>query len=348
MKFFSYLATLLLMVSCASKHPNSRTLSSVEKDLTGHYLGVADYKSPHKGPNKAAIRIYFHPTEGEPGKYTAVLVEYVDLLRMAPSYIISNKLPFIAKRVGFLNSISRNISAYEVNPGVKENTFELWPLSVEGDQIVAKKDGQPRILTLDESEGLKNVMEGATISSVNANEPKEIFFPKKDDKKRNGIQYGTAKLAYSKAKLDSTWRKNYLRGPYLSQYAKKDDVVLNLGKNDEGDTASFVINEKYGKGKGSRRERVFTNKKSAFLKGEFKAIEPRDGMFLLKATESDEKTASIVEGRIGLFIDVFDATKSLNQDVVEVAFINPADPEDFLMYYEHPDNGEGTKEGEAK
>jgi hypothetical protein len=221
MKFFSYLATLLLMVSCASKHPNSRTLSSVEKDLTGHYLGVADYKSPHPGPNKAAIRIYFHPTEGEPGKYTAVLVEYVDLLKMAPSYIISNKLPFLAKRVGFLNSISRNISAYEVNPGVKENTFELWPLSVEGDQIVAKKEGQPRILTLDESEGLKNVMEGATISSVNPGEPKEIFFPKKDDKKRNGIQYGTAKLAYSKAKLDSTWRKQHLRGPYLSQYAKK-------------------------------------------------------------------------------------------------------------------------------
>lgn len=346
MKFFSFLATLLLMVSCASTTQNSRKLSSVERDLTGHYLGVAHYKSPHKGPNKAAIRIYFHPTQGEPGKYTAVLVEYVDLLKMAPSYIISNKLPFIAKRVGFLNSISRNISAYEVNPGIKENTFELWPLSVEGDQIVAKKAGQPRILTLDESEGLKNPLEGATISSVKEGEPLEIFFPKKDDKKRNGIQYGTAKLAYEKAKLDSTWRKNYLRGPYLSQYAKKDDVVLNLGKNDEGDTASFVINEKYGKGNPKKRERVFTNKKSAFLKGEFKAIEPRDGMFLLQSTESDEKTASIVQGRIGLFIDVFDATKSLGQDVVEVAFINPEDPEDFLMYYEHPDNGEGTEKKE--
>ena len=60
----------------------------------------------------------------------------------------------------------------------------------------------------------------------------------------------------------------------------------------------------------------------------------------MQATDSDDKTKEEVEGRICLFIDVFDASAALNQKVVEIAFINPKDPEDFLMYYEHPDNAD--------
>ena len=45
-----------------------------------------------------------------------------------------------------------------------------------------------------------------------------------------------------------------------------------------------------------------------------------------------------VTNRIGLFIDIFDATISRNEDVVELALVNPNNSRDFLMYYEHPDN----------
>jgi hypothetical protein len=65
-------------------------------------------------------------------------------------------------------------------------------------------------------------------------------------------------------------------------------------------------------------------------------------MFIFKSVDAEESTKKIVEGRIGLFIDIFDATKSLNQDVVELCLIDSENPEDFLMYYEHPDNGEGS------
>ncbi len=345
MKIMLCMLSVFFLAACSSMNSNSRKLASIDKDLTGTYLGVADYKAGHRGYNKKAIRVYFHPIASEPGKYDVVLLEYVDLLRMAPSYIASNKIPFIARRTGYLKNITKTIVAYEANPGEKENTMELWPLVVQGDQIVAKKNVQPRILTLSSAEGLTNPLEGATISQSNKDEPKEIFFPAKDDDKRNGIQYGTAKLAYKAAKLESTWRKKYLKGPYLSQYYKRDDVVLNCGGEKDETLAEFVINEKYSKLSEKKRAAMFTHPDSAFLKGEFRVSEPRDGMFLFHSLNADERSNSIVQNKIGLFIDIFDATKSLNQDVVELALIDSEKPEDFLMYYEDPENGEGKEKG---
>jgi hypothetical protein len=345
MKIIICFASVLFLAGCSSVNNNSRKLASLDKDLTGTYLGVADYGKGHEGYNKKAVRIYFAPIAGEAGKYNVVLLEYVDLLRMAPRYIVSNKIPAIPRRTkyGFLHNIISKAVAYEANPGEKENTLELWPLVVQGDQIVAKKDAPPRILTLSTKEGLESPVAGATISSGRTDDPKEIFFPTKDDNKRNGIQYATAKAAYKVAKLESTWRKNYLNGPYLSQYYKRDDVVLKCGGKDDNRTADFLINEKYGRMNDKKRASMFTNPDSAFLSGQFTISEPRDGMFLYHNVNADSKTNEIVSGKIGLFIDIFDATVSLHQDVVELALIDSENPEDFLMYYEDPKNGEGRE-----
>lgn len=337
---------LMLAVACSTTKPADRKISSVNKDLTGTYLGWAQYDSPHKGPNKPAIRMYFDPIPGETDKYNVVFLEYVDLLKMAPSYIASNKLPIVAKTFGYLKNINSKIIAYEAHPGEKENTFELWPLVVQGDQIVVKRDGvKPRILSLVEIEGAKNVLEGATLSPANSSDPKQVYFPYKDDKKRDGIQYATARAAYKVAKLESTWRKKYLRGPYLSQYYKRDDVVLQCKGQGEVNTAEFLINPKYAKKSPKKRAAMFTHPDSAFLKGEFNVSEPRDGMFLFQNVNGDERSNDIVKNKIGLFIDIFDATKSLGQDVVELALIDSERPEDFLMYYEDPENGEGKEKG---
>lgn len=332
---------MILLTSCASTK-DYRTVASTEKDISGTYVGVANYKIGRDGPNKAAIRIYLQEIEGEKGQYHAILLEYVNLLKMAPSYVSSNKTPAISKKVGFLKNITRNISAYKVIPTAKEGTFEMWPLVVAGDRIEAKQTGKPRILTLSSGENLPDALAGATISSVRADEPQEIFFPKDDDEKINGVQYGIAKLTYSKAKLESTWRKNFLPGPYLATYGNLIDVVLELSGTDNNQLAQFKINENFTKLSEKKRKKMFTNEKSAFLKGDFSVSEPLDGMFLFNSVNADAKTESIVKGKIGLFIDIFDATKSLNQDVVELALIDSEKPEDFLMYYEHPNNGEGA------
>ncbi len=336
------LLSLLMMIACSTTSQNSRTLSSVEKELTGTYLGAAVYNRGRVGPNQPAVRIYFDPIKGETGKYNVVLLEYVDLLKMAPSYIASNKLPFVARTFGYLKNITHNISAYEAVPGVKENTFELWPLVVAGDQIVVKQNAVPRILTLAETATVAAPLEGATISKTSEGEPNEIFFPKEKvgkGERKPGLQLKTARFAYKKAKLDSTWRKDFLKGPYLSQYYKRDDVVLKLRDNN---VAEFILNPKYAKMKEKKRAAMFTHPDSAFLQGEFSVTEPREGMFLFQSVSADDKTNGIVKNKIGLFIDIFDATKSLGQDVVELALIDSEKPADFLMYYEDPENGEGT------
>src|SRR6476660_8242241 len=101
MKKMICLLSVLVLTACSSTNNNSRKLASVDKDLTGTYLGVAAYGKGHDGFNKKAIRIYFHPIANEPGKYDVVLLEYVDLLRMAPRYIVSNKIPAIPKRTKY-------------------------------------------------------------------------------------------------------------------------------------------------------------------------------------------------------------------------------------------------------
>ena len=342
MKNIILFTSFLSLVACSNVSNNNRKISSAAKDLTGTYLGVADYGTGHSGPNKPAMRIYFHPIESQPGKYDVIILEYVNLLKMAPKYISSNKIPIVAKKVGYLKNITNNISTYEASPGAEEGTYELRPLTVIGDKIEVKENAKPRILTLASDATTANPLAGATISSVNASEPKEIFFPKEKDSKKAGHQYKVAKLAYKAAKLESTWRKEYLKGPYLSQYYNREDVVLKLR---DGNAAEFVLNPSYEKMNEEKRAAMFTNPKSAFLKGNFKVTEPRDGMFLFHSVDANDKSKAIVEGKIGLFIDIFDATKSLNQDVVELALIDAEKPEDFLMYYEDPKNGEGTDVG---
>lgn len=343
--FFTFTS---LLVSCSTSNTsrniasvNTREIATVSKDLTGTYLGVSQYKFGHEGPNKAASRIYLDPIPGKKGTYNAVLLEYVDLLKMAPKYIASNKLPKLSRKVGFLKHITQSIAAYRVIPGNEMGVYELWPLKVKGDEIVVSKEGSPRILTLSNDEDLPNALAGATISGVDEKQPKEIFFPKDGDAKISGVQHGLASFVYGKIKLKSTWRKKFLTGPYLAEYGDLEDVVLDLSRSNGKEIAEFKINSKFASLSEKKRKEMFTNEKSAFLKGKFTANAPENGMFLLTSTKSDSKTKGIVEGKIGLFIDIFDATEALNQDVVEVAFINPEDPEDFLMYYEHPENGEG-------
>jgi hypothetical protein len=316
-------------------------IAHVDRSLEGTYLGVSQYKPFHRGPNKAATRIYLDEIEGERGSYHAVLLEYVNLLKMAPRYVSSNQLPAANKIIGYLKDITSQISIYKVVPTSDEHVFNMYNLTVDGSDIVPVQTENPRQLILDKSGDLKHPLSGAQITSNSKDQPDHIFFPKKDDDKRNGIQYGIANLVYEKVGLDSTWRKTFLPGPYLSAYGRTDDVVLNLSVDGAFQTMDFVLNPKYQDRSANRRERMFTHPESAFLVGSYQSTMPLNGMFLLSSISSEAKTDNNLEGRVGLFIDIFDATEALNQDVVELVFINPEDPKDFLMYYEHPENGEG-------
>ena len=339
-KLFLFLS-LMALVSC-STFKEWRRPASFGRDLTGTYLGVADYKFGHIGPNNAATRLYLQEVEGERGSYYALIHEYVDLAKMFPKYVYSNKLPAVGKVLGFLKDISKKIEVYKMVPTEAEGTFNFLPIKVEGNKFVTIPTSNPRQLILRKEEYFEHPLVGARITSNgDKSQPKKIFFPMKNDKEYNGVQYAIASLVYNKIGLDSTWRMNFLSGPYLASYGRIDDTVLDLSSKDGVDYMIFKENPKMKNKSAKERAKMFTNKKSSRLEGTYETFEAADGMFLLKGVKTNKKTDSVLNGRIGLFIDIFDATKKLNQDVVELIFVDPANPEDFLMYYEHPENGEG-------
>lgn len=339
-KIIGFVTVLLMLGSCSTINEWRRP-ASFGRDLNGTYLGVADYKFGRRGPNKAATRLYLHEIEGERGSYNAVLLEYVNLLDMAPEYVAAAKAPAVNKVIGYLKNITRKIYVYKVVPAEAPGTFNMYQLMVDRGNVVPDYDTPARKLILREG-SLKHPLEGARITGpADEKKFKEIFFPMKDDKKHNGIQYSLANFVYKNVGLDSTWRKSYLPGPYLSAYGRMNDEILTLSRAESGNVMEFKINPAMSSKSKRSRERMFTNAKSAFMQGTYTVTEPQDGMFLVQPVESDKETRDILAPRIGLFIDIFDATEALNQDVVELVFVDPAHPEDFLMYYEHPENGEG-------
>ena len=335
------LSVLFLFLASCSSFNNSRNLSSSGGELDGTYLGSGKYKFGRKGPNRPAVRLYLHEIEGEKGSYHAVLLEYVNLLKMAPKYVASNKLPKLSNKIGYLNQITRKIAIYKVVPTDDAGVYDMLDLRVANDDIVAVTSGSPRQLILSEDQDGEHPLVGARITPSNKSQAKEIYFPGDKDKRDHGMQYSLAKFTYEKVKLDSTWRKTYLPGPYLSQYGRKNDVVLELSQSGDEGMADFKLNPAYSGMSAEKRRKMFTSPKSAFINGQYQAIEPLDGMFLFVKENRSERSDRNVKGRVGLFIDIFDASKSLNQDVVELVLIDPQNPEDFHMYYEHPDNGDG-------
>jgi hypothetical protein len=328
----------LAFYSC-SHSDTQRNPSSAGSMLSGDHLGIARYNFTRKGPNNPAIRLYLSDIEGEPGSYNAVLIEYINALHAGFNFAVSKVKPT-------LKHITRKIETFKVVPNPShEGVFDMYELHTQGQDLVAKMEGTPRQLILTENFDANAPLKGAKITSNGKNgQPIQIYFPADHNEKDLGLQYRAVREIYIRGKLKSTWRKAYLPGPYLSTYAKKDDVVLKMSIEGQNNLASFVLNPKYSSLRKSSRVKMFTNPKSAYLKGDFEVSEPRDGMFLFKSTASEEQTKAIVEPRIGLFIDVFDATESRNEDVVEFVLINTEDPEDILMYFEDPDNGEGQGE----
>ena len=146
-------------------------------------------------------------------------------------------------------------------------------------------------------------------------------------------EYKLASAIYSLGKLQSTWRGNFgeLEGSYLSEYGRMKDGVLELYNKGGQSQAQFIKTNR-------TKARDFTNPKSAEIVGNYLVTEPLPKMFVLtpgnnQATKSDAEMG----GRIGLFLDVFDASAQGNL-VTELVFTNPDDPEDFMMYYQHPEH----------
>ncbi len=349
------LSLVFMITACVSskqwkENTHTKTLkkrtAASQTNLEGTYLAVANYINHERKP---VVRIYLNEIETEPGSYYAILLEYRNLLKVFPKYVTSNKFQYLSKKIGFLNHIIEKIWLYKVVPSNEPRRFNMLELRADNKEIKAIESKNPRQLVLSKNPQRSYPLEGAKIYPSKTGQSTEIFFPKKSAKSITyGKEFFMAHLVYHKINLDSTWRNEFLPGPYLSAYGNKDDIVLRLDLAGESMHAYFVIHPDFiytdlNKKQIEKRKKVFTNSKSAFLEGGFIMREPIDGMFVFSPMYSNKSTKTIQEitGRIGVFVDIFDATKKLNQDVVELIMVNTKDPLDFHMHYEDPENGDG-------
>lgn len=329
-----------------AKNYKQRTVAS-QQELSGTYLAVANYINHGRKP---AVRFYLNEIKSEPGSYYAVLLEYANLLKVFPKYVASNKFEDLSKEIGFLNHIVEKIWLYKVVPSGKAGHFYMLELKADNKSIVALESDNPRQLVLSQDSNLAYPLEGAKIFPSKTGQSTEIFFPKKSTQAIvHGTEFSIAHLVYGRIGLDSTWRDEFLPGPYLSAYGNKDDVVLKLFEVGKDMRAYFEVPPKYirknmSRGQIAKREDMFTNPRSAFLEGGFVMREPVDGMFTFSPMFTNASADSInqMRGHIGVFIDIFDARAKLNQDVVELISVNTEDPLDFHMHYEDPENGDGA------
>jgi hypothetical protein len=345
LKLISIFALALVLASCATKQNTSpvetdvRTPSAVT-DLTGTYLAEGLYSKRTHGLRNPAMRIYFDRAAGESNSYYGVLVEYDQLLNMALPFLASEKAPALNHVVGYLDKIATRISAYKFVPSNRAGTYEMRNLEVKKGQIVPA-DSATMFLILNPKADSRNPLAGAVISG---NKDGNILFPSDDNdsgfisrigEALNLTQLKLATIVYKKGHLASTWRGNWkdLEGSYLSEYGRFTDGVHELYSANGQTRAKFIKTN-------TTKAKYFTNPKSGSLEGDFAVSEPVPKFYVLTPTKKAAATASDVEmnGRIGVFLDVFDASapEAGGHMVTELAYINSQDPEDFMMYYEHP------------
>lgn len=353
MKLISILGIAIFLASCATNTNSVSTSTAGNKesnlennvrtpatagDLSGDYLAEGRFENRDSGVKHPALRIYLDRAPGEADTYYGVMVEYPNMLNlgMPLKYGASQKAPFFNKIIGYLNRISTRVWAFKAVRGQNAGSYELHNLEARSGQVVAAANAS-MLLNLDTNNiNSNNPLAGATITGYS--EGKIVIpSPTNDDGSfSEELQYNLASFVYKKAKLKSTWRGNWndLEGSYLSEYGRVKDGVLELYSQNGQKRMKFIKTNR-------TNAKYFTNPKSAPLEGEYAILEPVPKMYVLvplqrKNTASDAQMSN----RIGLFLDVFDASapEAGSHMVTELAFTNPNDPEDFMMYYEHADH----------
>ncbi len=350
MKIIPLLALSLLLSSCVTPSTpvadapaapaDGVRAPATNDDLSGAHLGEGLFSAREDGLKRPAVRLYLNRAEGEADTYYAVLFEYTDLLKMSVPYLATEKASAIKlnELVGYLNEIGTHIEAFKVVPGAKANTYNMHTLFVQNGRIVPATAAKLLLSLNPKSAGIS----GAVITG---NKDGNIVFPG-DTEKPKGVfgkigelltltQYEMASIAYSKGHLASTWRGNWndLEGSYLSVYGKLKDGVHELYTENGHRKVKFMKSQ-------ITKAKKFTNPKSFDIVGDYLVSEPVPKMYILTPPPNRARTASDVEmtGRIGLFLDVFDgsAPAAGGHMVTELVYTNPRDPEDYMMYYEHP------------
>ena len=264
-----------------------------ELNLEGRQFGKVKYDN-----EKRQVGLLMKKVEGEKDAYYGIVLEYLNPFKEED--FISNF--FMAGKKGYLQELLKWIRIYKFKKS-GDLTYAAYSLSVEDGQVVASESPEGSVLTVRGKD--RKPLKNAVLKTEVEGKSIEMVFKRK-----------------TRFPLKSTWETRYTPGPYNPGYKQAEVDILELKRdyNDETKTATAVFDVEELKGE------------PLVIKGTFDMTELQDGLFVFSDKGINTQGADKVEGKIGVFIDVYNFQPIMN--TFELILIDPADPKGSQMYFE--------------
>jgi len=298
-----YILLLILGFNLNSFAQKSESSSYDMPNLEGRYFGTVDYDG-----QKRRVGVLLKALEGEKDSYHGIVMEYLSPFKeknFIADFLRPGKRKFFRRQKnGYLKELFQWVKIYKFERVYNSRTFKMIPLVVEGEEIVERESNVFASLQVNMNE--KKPMKNAVLKTA-----------------VNGRIVDLVMNKSSKRPVSSTWRYNYIPGPYNPGYKQADiDILFLLDDFNEKTreaTAIFDVDS--------------LKDKDVFIKGRYNVSEASPGLFIFKDNHDVKSIGSdLVEDKIGVFVDVYDASPIMN--TVELILIDPSDPEGSQMYFE--------------
>ncbi len=320
MKNISIILLIFTLVSCASNSGN-RNISSTDtatiptakiKNFEGNHFGNVKY-----GDNTRGVGLYLQKVPNQDAYY-GLLAEYLSPFEEKNfiwNFLRPGKKKFFSKKKnGYLKDLLNRVMLYRFDRIPGKQSYSLSKLRVKNGQIQTAG-----IVPQAELRIRGKLIKGNPMKN-------SILFLNIDGEKTLTNFRGSNRFGFAaKSKLNSRWEKDYVEGNYNPGYKEGDIINLKLGSFDAPKNTAIAQFDATT----LRKERI---------QGNFNVREDIRGMYTFQARDKTVLAGKdIVEDKIGIFFDVFDA-QGLGMDTVELVLVDPANAKTSQMYFEEYGN----------
>ena len=319
MKNISLIFIVSVLFSCGSNKVN-REVSNITiepgknfkiRNFEGNHFGNVKYDNNNRG-----VGLYLQKIPNQDAYY-GLLAEYLghfEEKNFTANFLRPGKKKLLGKeKNGYLTELLERVNVYRFDRVPGKRIYNLKYLKVNNGKIESGKVVPGARLAILGKLIKGNPMKNAMLTMIiNGQETKTIF--------------SKSKRFWLKSLLSSRWEKDYVAGNYNPGYKQGDIINLELQKFDGV------------KNIGKADFDATTLKKERVL-GTFNVREDFRGMYIFQAAPSATRPigTEVIEDKIGIFFDVFDA-RGMGMDTVELVLVNPSDSYGSQMYFEEYGN----------
>ncbi len=321
MKIIPMILLVFTIVSCASNSVNRNISSTVTtttvptkkiRNFEGNHFGNVKYGNDLRG-----VGLYLQKIPNQDAYY-GLLAEYLSAFQ--EDNFISNffrpgkKKFFSKKKNGYLKDLVNRIMLYRFDRIPGTLSYSLSRLKVENGKIKTAGVVPNAELRIQGKLIRGNPMKNSVLFlNINGEITRTKF--------RGSHRFGFI----LRNKLNSRWEKDYVEGNYNPGYKEGNLINLRLQEFDAQNNNALAQFDA-------------TTLRNERIQGDFNVREDIRGMYTFQASGNKAVTGkSIVEDKIGIFFDVYNA-QGIGMDTVELVLVNPADPYTSQMYFEEYGN----------